>query len=157
MLNAKNSEKIRQNSLERYLHPKSTTDRRHHLLVTSSGTDSLSGDSPETLLIEPTPITLFRPLFCQRKFRNSVSLSQSLRSRLIRRVGPVGLVGGRQCERRFLVHLMRQTEIDEPMFIIVIGTGDLIILVVMVGKRRNALMAPILAAERPATVLFVRK
>ncbi|MBK6750830.1 MAG: hypothetical protein IPG67_12690 [Acidobacteria bacterium] len=49
---------------------------------------------------------------------------------------------------------MRQTEIDEPMFIIVIGIVELDILVVMVGERRNAIMAPILVAEPPATVLI---
>ncbi|MGB5012542.1 MAG: hypothetical protein WBO68_00820, partial [Pyrinomonadaceae bacterium] len=52
------------------------------------------------------------------------------------------------------VCFMRQTEICEPMIIIVIGTVELIILVVMVGERRNTLMAPIFAAERPATVLI---
>ncbi|MGB5015203.1 MAG: hypothetical protein WBO68_14375, partial [Pyrinomonadaceae bacterium] len=47
-----------------------------------------------------------------------------------------------------------QTEIYEPMIIIIIGTVNLIILVVMVGERQNALMAPILSAEWPATVLI---
>ncbi len=40
------------------------------------------------------------------------------------------------------------------MIIIIIGTVNLIILVVMVGERQNALMAPILSAEWPATVLI---
>ena len=52
---------------------------------------------------------------------------------------------------------MPQTETDEPMFIIVIGTVEPIILVVMIGDVGNALLAPIFAAERPATVSISSK
>ncbi|MBK7933211.1 MAG: hypothetical protein KA956_01660 [Pyrinomonadaceae bacterium] len=108
-------------------------------------------------LKDPMQFTQILSLFCRSDHRKFASLSQSWHSRSIKPLEPVGLVGGWRFEAWVLVYLMGQTEIYESTIIIVIGTGDLIILVVMVGKRRNALMAPILAAERPATVLFVRK